>query len=153
MKKIKCHNLNAENNVLIETVAKWYHQEWHIPVEKAIDLLKEIAADPNQYHLVLMINDKPIATAGLHDKLGITSIDPSLKSFKNWLALVYTVPEHRKKGYAALLCTHIEKIAKERDIENLYLFTHTAESLYISLNWKPMKRLKHKDIVVMKKEM
>ncbi|WP_205313889.1 GNAT family N-acetyltransferase [Pedobacter nanyangensis] len=79
---------------------------------------------------------------------------PELFKFKNWLALVYTVPNHTKTGYAALLCKHIEKIALQKGISKLYLFTLGAESFYISLNWITIQRIQHesKEIVIMEKE-
>lgn len=154
MQNIKYTILDASKTTLMCTIADWYYQEWHIPPEKTIELLKNITSDISQYYVVLEIDSEPVATAGLHKKVGIMDIDPDLKQFKNWLALVYTAPKYRKKGYASLLCMHIEEMAKLTGIEKLHLFTHTAESLYSSLNWIPIKRIKHgdKNIVIMEKQ-
>ncbi len=82
-------------------------------------------------------------------------IEPQFNIYGPWLALVYTTTENRNKGYGALLCEKIEEHAKELKLKEIYLFTHTAESLYIRLGWTPFERLAIKDIniVVMKKEL
>jgi predicted GNAT family acetyltransferase len=69
--------------------------------------------------------------------------------------LVYTLPEYRGRGYGAMLCEEIQGRSKELGTKQLYLFTHTAESLYKRLGWEELERiaLKGKDIAVMKKEL
>jgi len=66
---------------------------------------------------------------------------------------VYTVPEKRRQGYGALLCRFIEHHAREIGIVEMYLFTDTAEPLYLRLGWQVIERLVlgTRKIVVMKK--
>lgn len=144
----------ANEIAFMDIIADWYQKEWSIPPEKTRMLLQKIASSNSQYHFILVIDDEAVATAGLHEDVGITAVEPALKKIKNWLAMVYTVPKHRNKGYASLLCTHIEQLAKENHINKLHLFTHTAEHLYRSLRWKVVKRihLNQKNIVIMEKK-
>ncbi|WP_343533930.1 GNAT family N-acetyltransferase [Pedobacter sp.] len=154
MNKLKYHVLTINDVALRQTLANWYQQEWQLPVEKTLHLLTEVSSHKLQLQLVLTVNDFPVATAGLHQTVGIVKHYPALKKFDYWLALVYTIPSHRKKGYATLLCQHMEKIAKQRGISKLHLFTATAQALYASMNWKTIQHLQHADkaIAIMEKE-
>ncbi|WP_293302518.1 GNAT family N-acetyltransferase [Pedobacter sp. UBA4863] len=155
MQNIKYNILAIANTDLINTIAYWYKDEWNLPIEETINMLKGVILDPAQFHMILEVDGVPVATGGLYEKVAILNLVPSLKKHKNWLALVYTVPNQRKKGYASLLCKHIEKIAKLKGIEKLHLFTHTAETLYHTLNWIVVQRINHNDksITIMEKKL
>ena len=103
----------------------------------------------------MTLDNKPIATGGLYNHVGLLDKEPRLKIYKNWLALVYTTPENRGKGLGALICNDIQSQAISLGLKNIYLFTHTAENLYKRLGWQQMERLVlgEKDIVIMKKEL
>lgn len=49
----------------------------------------------------------------------------------------------------------IQNHAKSLGMEQIHLFTHTAENLYIKLAWEPVERiaLGAKDIVIMRKQL
>ena len=78
-----------------------------------------------------------------------------MKIYRDWLALVYTLPQERGKGYGTLLCQYMQEHAQEMRIENVYLFTDTAESLYKKLGWREIERLHYKtrNVIVMSKEL
>lgn len=143
------------DDVLKKVISEWYEEEWQIPTEKTLTLLQKIANDTEQLHVVLTVDDKPVATAGLHTSVGLIAYYPELKVIENWLALVYTVPSERKKGYASILCQHLEAVAKQKGFPILHLFTHSAEHLYRSLNWTTIKYLNqgNKKIALMQKQL
>jgi len=66
---------------------------------------------------------------------------PRLNEYKDWLALVYTIPGERGKGYGAQLCNFIMVRAKEKGVKKMYLFTEKAESLYMRLGWTMLEKL------------
>jgi len=52
-----------------------------------------------------------------------------------WLAGVYVVAEHRRRGYGSALVTRIESEAAALGIERLYLWTPDMMAFYSRLGW------------------
>lgn len=153
MSRITYQIIRPDNTQLIQLIANWYLTEWNIPAEKTIQQLSNFPIKGIPFQLLLLINDVPIATGGIYEHVGLLDREPRFKIYGPWLALVYTVKEERKKGYGAMLCEEIQRRAKDAGLREIFLFTHTAESLYKRLGWQQMERieLQGKDIVVMKK--
>lgn len=147
--------ITAIDTELISLIADWYFDEWNIDKTATIERLSNFPDDGIPFQLAMTLNGSPIATGGVYHHVGLLDAVPRLKEFEPWLALVYTLPEHRGKGYGAMLCEEIQARAKTLGTKDLYLFTHTAESLYKRLGWEQLERiaLKGKDIVIMKKEL
>lgn len=139
----------------IRVIAEWYLREWNIPEDKTIQKLKSFTRDGSQFHVLLKLNNDPIATGGHYHHVGLLDQEPRFKVYKNWLALVYTIPGRRGQGLGALLCEYIERLSKDRGIKELFLFTDTAERLYARLGWNELERLTlgERNIIVMKKEL
>ena len=89
----------------------------------------------------MKLNDVPIATGGMHNHVGLLDKEPRFKQYKNWLALVYTIPGKRQQGFGASICEYIERLSKDRGLKELFLFTDTAERLYTRLGWNELERL------------
>lgn len=140
---------------LINLIADWYFNEWNIDKEATIKRFSAFPDSHRPFQMVMMLDGIPIATGGVYDHVGILDAEPRLNVYQPWLALVYTLPAYRGKGFGALLCKEIQARAKSIGTDMLYLFTHTAESLYKRLGWEELERiaLKGKDIAVMKKEL
>ena len=155
MKEIKYQIIKPDDNENIKIIADWYLSEWNIPVQTTIEKTKKLSIDNFEFQILMTLNSKPIATGGLYNHVGLLDREPRLKIYKNWLALVYTEPDFRGKGLGALICNHIQEHSKDLGLKDIYLFTHTAESLYKRLEWRQLERLAlgGKDIVVMKKEL
>lgn len=155
MTDIKYQIVTPDDKKNIELIAEMYLSEWNIPIQTTIDKTKKLSVDNYEFQILMTLNNKPIATGGLYNHVGLLDKEPRLKMYKNWLALVYTTPENRGKGLGALICRQIQTHAKDLGLKNIYLFTHTAENLYKRLEWQQLERLAlgGKDIVVMKKEL
>lgn len=155
MKKIKFQIIKPDDNEIIAIIADWYLKEWNIPLEQTVEKTKKLSVDDNEFQVLMTIDNQPIATGGLYKKVGLLSVEPRLSVYKNWLALIYTKPELRGKGLGALFCNYIQKYSKDLGLEEIYLFTHTAETLYQRLGWQELERLTSnwKNIVVMKKQL
>jgi GNAT superfamily N-acetyltransferase len=155
MTDIKYRIIRPDDNKNIEVIADWYLSEWNIPIQTTIDKTNNLSADNHEFQILMTLDNKPIATGGIYNHVGLLDKVPRLKIYKNWLALVYTTPEFRGKGFGALICRHIQNHSKTIGLKDIYLFTHTAENLYKRLEWQELERLAlgGKDIVVMKKEL
>ena len=155
MTNIKFRILQANDDEAFHVIAAWYLNEWKIPTDKTMQRLLSIANDSSQFQILLTINDNPVATAGLYHHVGLLDKEPRFNVYKNWLALVYTIPEQRGKGYGAMLCREIEKHSEKIGIKQMYLFTDTAEQLYKRLGWSELERiaLNERNVVVMKKDL
>jgi hypothetical protein len=96
--------LKPEDKENIALIANWYLSEWNIPKEKTIQNLESVATSSDQFQILMMFNGVPIATGGIYNHVGLIDREPKFKVYKNWLALVYTIPGERKKGFGALIC-------------------------------------------------
>jgi GNAT superfamily N-acetyltransferase len=136
-------------------IAQWYLNEWKIPEEKTKERLKQFKASGEQFQVLMTVNNTPVATGGLYHHVGLLDREPRFGVHKHWLALVYTTPENRGKGYGAQICKYIQDHAKALGLRQMFLFTDTAETLYDRLGWKPKERLEmeSRNIVVMEKRL
>lgn len=155
MSNIDYKRITPADTELIRLIADWYFAEWNIDKAATIERLNSFPNDGIPFQVVMTLEGLPIATGGVYHHVGLLDAEPRLKMYQPWLALVYTLPEHRGKGYGAMLCKEIQAQTKALAIKELFLFTHTAESLYKRLGWEQLERitLKGKDIAIMKKEL
>ncbi|MES2810451.1 MAG: GNAT family N-acetyltransferase [Bacteroidota bacterium] len=138
---INIRKIQPKDTELIELISTWYLNEWNIPVEKTRDNLQAITTATDQFQLILFVDKLPVATGGIYNHVGLLDRQPRLKIHQHWLALVYTIPAYRAKGYGSMLCSELQKQAKQQCLNTLHLFTDTAESLYQNLGWKVQQRL------------
>jgi GNAT superfamily N-acetyltransferase len=155
MTNINYRIVKPEDDDTIELIAKWYLTEWNIPTQTTVDNIKNLSVESLQFQVLMTLDDLPVATGGLYNHVGLLDREPKFKIYKNWLALVYTIPDKRNKGLGALLCNNIQDHSKGIGLNEIYLFTHTAESLYKRLGWQQIERIElgGKNIVVMKYEL
>ncbi|MBU7576563.1 MAG: GNAT family N-acetyltransferase, partial [Flavihumibacter sp.] len=117
--------------------------------------LATITPQKDQFQLVMTRDGVPIGTAGVYNNVRILEKIPRLKIYTHWLALVYTIPMERGKGYGAMLCEKVEEEAKKEGLSKLHLYTDTAESLYKRCGWQVLERMEieSRNIVVMEKNL
>jgi GNAT superfamily N-acetyltransferase len=129
--------------------------EWKFPLETTISRLTAITPQKDQFQLVMTRDGVPIGTAGVYNTVRILEKIPRLNIYTHWLALVYTIPMERGKGYGALLCEKVEEDAEKEGISKLHLYTDTAESLYKRCGWQVVERIEveSRNIVLMEKEL
>ena len=152
---ISFKRIKSSDTELVSLIADWYCDEWNIDKSDTIERLSNFPDNGTPFQLVITLNGAPIATGGVYHHVGLLDAEPRLKVYQPWLALVYTIPEYRNKGYGALLCNEIQLQSKTLGLQQIFLFTHTAESLYKRLGWQQMERiaLKGKNIAIMKLEL
>ena len=153
MSDILYHRIQPEDTALLSLLSEWYNTEWNMDKITTIQRFIDFPETGIPFHLAMTLDGKPIAAGGLANHVSILTHVPRLKIYQPWLSLVYTTPENQKKGYGTMLCHKIEALAKELGIKEYFLFTYTAEKLYIKLGWEVMERLlvNDKNMVVMKK--
>ena len=152
--EIHIQKLDPTNKDLIDRIANWYFEEWAIPTDTTIKRLTTQSNDDVLLQLVLSKNSIPVATGGLYNKVGLLKEHERFQKFKPWVALLYTDAKNRNQGLGQLLLNKIEEVAKETGLKKIYLFTFTAESLYIRAGWEEIERVNYKghNTVVMEKE-
>lgn len=135
--------LKPGDTALATQLAAWYFQEWNIAPELYLPRL--IALDPTdvEIQLVLFHHDKPIASGGIHHKVGLLHIAPEYTILDPWLAVLYTLPEYRKQGLGSILLLALEQAAANCGYSKLYLYTHTAENLYSREGWSHIQKPSH----------
>ena len=103
----------------------------------------------------MTLDNIPVTTGGLYNHVGLINKEPRFEIYKNWLALVYTLPDMRHKGFGALICNYIHDYSKKLGVKEMHLYTDTAERLYERLGWNVLERLfvDKRNIVVMKKDL
>ncbi|MFL5730833.1 MAG: GNAT family N-acetyltransferase [Cytophagaceae bacterium] len=152
---LSTHLLKPSDQAQINQIAEWYFKEWNIPMERTRQRLEEHPNEDVLFQIVLKKDQMPVATGGIYNQVGILNEFPEFRKFRPWLALVYTDIDHRNLGLGNKLLQAIEARCKETGIGKIYLYTFTAESLYLKAGWQILERLDFKghDTVVMEKEL
>lgn len=135
MPRYSFHLLKEDDKNLIDFIAGCYLEAWNVPIDKTSARLKQIITDADQFQLVMLVDEHPVATGGLYTHVSLQDHVPHFKDLKYWLGMVYTAKPARHKGYGASICLEIERIAAEQGVDTMYLFTDTAEQLYSKLGW------------------
>lgn len=113
------------------------------------------------YRQRINIDRLPLALVALADRKLIGTV--SLKYYdldirpdiKIWLGGLFVMPEWRRRGVGSLLMERAMEAAKRLNLEKLFLWTSSAENLYLKLGWRPVERLDYCDsqIVIMEKNL
>jgi len=62
-----------------------------------------------------------------------------------WLSSLYVVDEHRGEGIAAKLIDRCETAARTLGHETIYLYTTTAEGIFLKAGWQTRSRERYGD--------
>jgi len=94
------------------------------------EVAKSIGPGLAKAALAAKVDGKPIGTCLLVE----SEIEPN-HDVSPWLAGLFVVPEHRRKGAGAVLVQAIEDQARQRGFSRLYLYTTHAVGFYARLGW------------------
>lgn len=158
MKKIEhlvIEPLDSNDKYLALIVANWYYREWKIPIDKTLQRLLHLGQSKYPFHVVIFENGIPIGTGGLSYNVSITKVFPEFTDKGPWVTTLYTVPSKRGNGIGSILCNHIEMVGKDHGFDKIYLYTQSAETLYLRREWEPVKRVIYhsRDTVIMSKSL
>jgi predicted N-acetyltransferase YhbS len=104
--------------------------------EQELKSLERFASDQSHgVGLVAKTGGEPIGTCLLVER----EIEPN-HDVAPWLAGLFVVPEHRRKGAGAVLVRAIEDQARQRGFSRLHLYTLNAAAFYLRLGWSMLER-------------
>lgn len=126
---------------LYPQVSRWIFEEFPYAFEgMAFGEWLEFVQEGNRGGLmttfVLLEGGLPAATASLD----LTDFPPR-DDWSPWLASVYTLPEHRGKGWAGKLLARVEQEAKAQDFGRIYLHTADRAEFYAKRGWVEVEQL------------
>ena len=78
MTNINYQIITPDDNENIALIADWYLTEWNIPVQTTIEKTKKLSADNYEFQVLMTLNNKPIATGGLYNYVGLLDKEPPL---------------------------------------------------------------------------
>nr|WP_298998343.1 GNAT family N-acetyltransferase [uncultured Allomuricauda sp.] len=153
--KIECREITSSDTDDIVQISDWYFNEWKIPKQKTIESLTNNPDGNVIFQTLMTTEDTPIGTGGLYHKVGLQNRIRKYENYSPWIALMFTKPGIRGKGLGGKLLEEIELVAQKQGFGKVYLFTHSAESLYLRKGWNEIDRyqIKGKNVVVMDKEL
>ncbi len=153
--KLEYENINRDDKFFVETISSWYFNEWQIPKAKTQKDLLENQDSNVIFQMMITCEGIPVGTGGLYQSLPIQHKIVKLRNFTPWVALMYTIPSVRGNGFGLKLLNRIEEKAKSLDYTHIYLFTHTAESLYKRNKWTVTDKIeiKGRSVVIMSKSL
>ncbi len=125
----------SERPELASIVARWRmdafpHYCSDYTVEEMTALLLAPPVWP-QETFVLFDQDRPAGTAAL-----VRTDLEARPDLTPWLAWLCVEPAFRGRGYATALVRHVEAFAQAASVPVLWLYTSTAEALYVRLGWQ-----------------
>lgn len=121
----------------IDTVAKWYWDEWDQHEEwdfsRSYQFVKN-CCNKNKLDIILIaLNEAQdcIGTIQLRRKWGLGAEPPkNLKQYTPWLGSLYVHPEYRNKKLGFELCSALEKAALDIGIKKCYAATSHLDSFF-----------------------
>ena len=120
--------------------ARWISDEWGqdqgYSLEETTEWLNDIIAPGSgEAAFAALDSTTPVGVCLL--------VDCDLESRSEltpWVSGFYVLPNYRRRSIGTRLMTAVERAATSNDAANLYLYTHTAESLCIRLGWRVTER-------------
>jgi len=119
----------------IQTLAKWYYDEWHAFDGRSIDLIaNQLSENRNR-------DSMPITFVGHRnfELLGSVALElsdlPQFDHLSPWLASLYVHTPFRGQGVGRTLVRHLQCFALSHGIGPLYLWTPGSTQLYEHCGW------------------
>jgi len=151
--KFTIDTLKPTDKNFIDTIAEWYFLEWNMPIESTIQRLSDLPNQDTIFHLIVTLEDKLIATGGLRNNVNILKVYSEFEKYKPWVASLYTQKEYRNAGLGQILLKSVEQTAKGIGLEQIYLYTFSAEGFYLKRGWTEIHTVdyRNQDTIVMHK--
>ena len=130
----------ADNPEAVPLLARWFYAEWHSFDGRSRSTI-EAQLTENFHRDCIPITF--LAMSGC-EVVGTVSLDlsdlPPFDHLSPWLASLYVIPEARGAGIGTALICHAQQYAASRQINQLYLWTPGATSLYEKCGWTVLNR-------------
>ena len=142
----------ADHLDLIDTIALWHFREWghKDPTGSVQSWADGIRRRANRNRIptgyIALEGDILLGVVELvdHDMNSHVELSP-------WLAGLYVRPESRRNGIGSALTKHVVLISAQMGITRLFLYTKTAQGLYLKLGWQSIVKENYEgeDITIM----
>jgi GNAT superfamily N-acetyltransferase len=121
----------------VETVATWIFETFPLEFETmSFEAWLEIVKHPERSTFVFVQNGQALGTA----TLDFEDLPPR-DNLTPWLASVYVSPEFRARGLGTLLIEAVEKEAREKGFQQIYLHTSDRADFYAKRGWAILDRV------------
>ena len=130
---------------LVAVVARWHWDEWGADYrdssleEWTEQLAAKTRTDGMPCSWIAYVDDEPVGSVALE----LDGVEPR-PELKPDLGGLYVLPRHRSRGIGSALVLACEAMARQCGVEELYLHTESAETLYARLGWETFERMQFK---------
>jgi predicted N-acetyltransferase YhbS len=138
----------------IPQVARWLFDEWGRSVSGS-----SVEAAVARVHERLHRDQLPLTLVAMDAEavIGTVSLIPcdmeTRPDLSPWLASLYVSPDCRRRGVGSALIEAAVGEATRVDIDSLFLFTDTSETLYAKHGWEQIESCvyRNREVVIMKR--
>jgi GNAT superfamily N-acetyltransferase len=125
----------ADMPAAIQTLARWFHGEWHSFDGRCIETIQAQLSDTlNREYVPITF----VACEGT-DVLGAASLDrsdlPGFDHLSPWLSSLYVEPGARSRGIGSALVRHVQRFACSHAFNEIYLWSPGVIRLYERCGW------------------
>jgi len=125
----------------VPRIASWFFEQW-----RPLYGDESVASVERRIRTWLTRNQIPTALVAISDNdvVGTVALKdrelPGLE-YGPWLAGLFVVPDHRRRGIGALLVAAAERQASALGVRLLHLYTPASEGFYERLGWTVIERV------------
>ena len=130
---------------LVPLVARWHWDEWgSANSDSSLDvwttqLARKTRTDGMPCSWIAFVDGEPVGSVALE----LDGVEPR-PELKPDLGGLYVLPRQRSRGIGSALVLACEAAARRFGVEELYLYTESAETLYARLGWETFERMQFK---------
>ena len=130
---------------LVPLVARWHWDEWGSAnsdsslEEWTAQLARKTRTDGMPCSWIAFVDGEPVGSVALE----LDGVEPR-PELKPDLGGLYVLPRDRSRGIGSALVLACEAAARRFGVEELYLYTESAETLYARLGWETFERMQFK---------
>ena len=141
---------------LVPLVARWHWDEWGADYgDSSLDvwttqLARKTRTDGMPCSWIAFVDGEPVGSVALE----LDGVEPR-PELKPDLGGLYVLPRYRSRGIGSALVLACEAAARQFGVEELYLYTESAETLYARLGWETFERMQFKKqpVAIMRKSL
>lgn len=125
----------------VPRIASWFFEQWHPLYDE-----ESLASVERRIRTWLTRNQIPTALVAVYNRQVVGTVALKLRELPGldygpWLAGLFVLPEHRRRGIGALLVAAAEQQASALGVERLHLYTPASDDFYERLGWALITRL------------
>ena len=144
----------ADRPEFLEQLAQLSWKEWQDVYERRDQTFEDSLKN---YRERMNTDRLPLTLIALHggEFVGMVSLKfhdmDTRPDLDPWLGGLFVLPEWRNRGVGSMLMRHAVEEARKLNVPQLYLWTASAEKLYLKLGWSVIERADYcgKEAVVM----